>query len=88
MFDVLIRHATVIDGTRAPRFVADIGINGDRIDSIGVGIGGGESLGTEGKSRQSPEMLLCELKGEKQPQQRPSNEVLAIQALFVSEITK
>ncbi|MBC7820871.1 MAG: D-aminoacylase [Planctomycetaceae bacterium] len=35
MFDVLIRHATVIDGTRAPRFVADIGINGDRIDSIG-----------------------------------------------------
>ncbi len=35
MFDVLIRHATVIDGTRAPRFVADIGIKGDRIDSIG-----------------------------------------------------
>ncbi len=35
MFDVLIRHATVIDGNRAPRFVADIGINGDRIDSIG-----------------------------------------------------
>lgn len=35
MFDVLIRHATVIDGTRTPRFSADIGIIGDRIDSIG-----------------------------------------------------
>ena len=35
MFDVLIRQATVIDGTRAPRFTADIGISGDRIDSIG-----------------------------------------------------
>ncbi len=35
MFDVLIRHATVIDGTRAPRYSADIGITGDRIDSIG-----------------------------------------------------
>ena len=35
MFDVLIRQATVIDGTRAPRFTADIGIIGDRIDSIG-----------------------------------------------------
>ena len=35
MFDLLIRHATVIDGTRAPRFSADIGIVGDRIDSIG-----------------------------------------------------
>ena len=35
MFDVLIRHATIIDGTRAPRFSADIGVLGDRIDSIG-----------------------------------------------------
>ncbi len=35
MFDVLIRHATVIDGARTPRFLADIGITGDRIDSIG-----------------------------------------------------
>ena len=35
MFDVLIRNATVIDGTRAPRYSADIGISGDRIDSIG-----------------------------------------------------
>ncbi|TXT30035.1 MAG: N-acyl-D-amino-acid deacylase [Planctomycetota bacterium] len=35
MFDVLIRQATIIDGTRAPRFTADIGIKGDRIDSIG-----------------------------------------------------
>ncbi len=35
MFDVLIRHATVIDGARTPRFSADIVITGDRIDSIG-----------------------------------------------------
>lgn len=35
MFDVLIRHAMVIDGVRTPRFLADIGITGDRIDSIG-----------------------------------------------------
>lgn len=35
MFDLLIRNATVIDGTRAARFVADIGIQGDRIDSVG-----------------------------------------------------
>lgn len=35
MFDVLIHHAMVIDGTRTPRFSADIGIRGDRIDSIG-----------------------------------------------------
>lgn len=35
MFDVLIRHATIIDGTRAPRYSADIGIIGGRIDSIG-----------------------------------------------------
>lgn len=35
MFDVLIRHATVIDGTGSPRFSADIGITGDRIESVG-----------------------------------------------------
>jgi N-acyl-D-amino-acid deacylase len=34
-FDLIIRGGTVIDGTRAPRYRADIGVRGDRIASIG-----------------------------------------------------
>jgi len=34
-YDLLIRNATVIDGTRAPRYEADIAVNGDRIAAIG-----------------------------------------------------
>src|SRR5687767_15551541 len=34
-FALLIRNATVINGTRAPRFQADIGIAGGRIQAIG-----------------------------------------------------
>ncbi len=34
-FDLLIRNATVIDGTGDDRFKGDIGINGDRIAKIG-----------------------------------------------------
>ena len=34
-FDLLIRNATIIDGTRAPRFAGDIGMRGDRIARIG-----------------------------------------------------
>ena len=34
-FDCIIRNATIIDGTRAPRFEGDIGINGERIAAIG-----------------------------------------------------
>jgi N-acyl-D-amino-acid deacylase len=34
-FDLIVRNATVIDGTRAPRFEADVGVRGDRISSIG-----------------------------------------------------
>jgi N-acyl-D-amino-acid deacylase len=34
-FDFLIRNATVVDGTRKPRFEADIGIRGGRIEEIG-----------------------------------------------------
>src|SRR6266540_2437375 len=34
-FDLLIRNATVIDGTRAPRFEADIGVSSGKIAEIG-----------------------------------------------------
>jgi N-acyl-D-amino-acid deacylase len=34
-FDLLIRNAQVIDGTGAPRFDADIGVEGDRVTRIG-----------------------------------------------------
>jgi N-acyl-D-amino-acid deacylase len=34
-FDVLIRNATVIDGTRAPRYAADIGVSEGRIVALG-----------------------------------------------------
>ncbi len=34
-FDTLIRHGTLIDGTGAPRFDADLGVRGDRIAAIG-----------------------------------------------------
>ncbi|NKB71986.1 MAG: amidohydrolase family protein [Candidatus Latescibacteria bacterium] len=35
MYDIIIRNGTVIDGTRAPRFKADIGLVGDRITGVG-----------------------------------------------------
>jgi N-acyl-D-amino-acid deacylase len=35
-FDLIVRNATVIDGTRAPRFEADIAVKGDRIAVIGT----------------------------------------------------
>ena len=34
-FDLIVRNATVVDGTRAPRYQADVGVRGDRIASIG-----------------------------------------------------
>ena len=34
-FDLVIRNATVIDGTRAPRYQADIGVSSERISRIG-----------------------------------------------------
>ncbi|MBV7483521.1 amidohydrolase family protein [Bordetella sp. BOR01] len=34
-YDVLIRHAEIVDGTGAARFDGDIGINGDRIARVG-----------------------------------------------------
>jgi N-acyl-D-amino-acid deacylase len=34
-FDLVIRNGTVVDGTRAPRFAADVAVAGDRIVRIG-----------------------------------------------------
>lgn len=34
-FDLIVRNATIVDGTRAPRYQADIAVRGDRIASIG-----------------------------------------------------
>jgi N-acyl-D-amino-acid deacylase len=34
-FDLIVRNATVVDGTKAPRFHASIGVRGDRIAEIG-----------------------------------------------------
>jgi N-acyl-D-amino-acid deacylase len=34
-YDLIFRNATVIDGTRAPRFEADVAVEGDRIAAIG-----------------------------------------------------
>ena len=35
MFDILIQNGTIIDGTRSPRHVGDIGIDNDRIAAVG-----------------------------------------------------
>jgi N-acyl-D-amino-acid deacylase len=35
MFSLLIRNASIVDGTGAPRFAGDIGIRGERIERIG-----------------------------------------------------
>ncbi|MBC7803939.1 MAG: D-aminoacylase [Candidatus Parcubacteria bacterium] len=34
-FDLIVRNATVVDGTRAPRYEADVGVSSDRISRIG-----------------------------------------------------
>ena len=34
-YDLIVRNATVVDGTRAPRFLADVGVCGERIAAIG-----------------------------------------------------
>jgi N-acyl-D-amino-acid deacylase len=35
VFDLILRHGTIIDGTRNPRFQADVGVTGDRIAVVG-----------------------------------------------------
>jgi len=45
VFDLLIHGGTIIDGTRAPRQVADVGINHDRIVAVGnLSAQGGQSV--------------------------------------------
>jgi len=34
-YDLIVRNATVVDGNRAPRFQADVGVSGERIAFIG-----------------------------------------------------
>ncbi len=34
-FDLIVRNATIIDGTKAPRYAGDIGVRGGRIAAIG-----------------------------------------------------
>jgi N-acyl-D-amino-acid deacylase len=48
-FELLIRNATVIDGTRAPRFRADIGVAQGRIVAIGSLHGGKSEIDASGK---------------------------------------
>ena len=43
MADLVIRSATVIDGTRAPRYQADIAVSGGVISAIGQGLPRGEN---------------------------------------------
>jgi len=48
-YDLVIRNGTLIDGTRAPRFQADIGVAGGRIASIGSLNKGKSEIDASGK---------------------------------------
>ena len=41
MYDLVIRGGTVVDGNGGDPYVADIGINGDTIESIGEALPAG-----------------------------------------------
>jgi N-acyl-D-aspartate/D-glutamate deacylase len=43
MFDLVIRNATIIDGTGSPARTGDVAIVGDRIVAVGIGLGPGET---------------------------------------------
>jgi N-acyl-D-amino-acid deacylase len=50
MHDMVIRGGTVVDGTGAPRFVADVAIDGELISAIGPNLGvGREEIDASGK---------------------------------------
>ncbi|MGB4359811.1 MAG: D-aminoacylase, partial [Rhodoferax sp.] len=50
-FDLLIRNATIVDGTGAARYSGDLGIRGDRIDRIGdlAGASGRQEIDLAGR---------------------------------------
>src|SRR5262245_24124870 len=50
-FDLLIRGGTVIDGTRAPRYDADVGVRDGRIAAVGdlAGQAAGRTLDAAGR---------------------------------------
>ena len=41
MFDLVIRNGTVIDGSGAPRRIADVAVQGNRIAAVGPKLGAG-----------------------------------------------
>ncbi len=43
-FDLLIRNATLIDGTNSPRKRADVGVRGDRIAAVAPSLDGGAEI--------------------------------------------
>ena len=48
-YDLIVRNGTIIDGTRRPRYGADLGIQGDRIAAIGhVQAGAGKEIDATG----------------------------------------
>jgi N-acyl-D-amino-acid deacylase len=42
MLDLVIRHGCVVDGSNAPRRMADVGVQGDRIVEVGTHVGRGK----------------------------------------------
>ena len=49
-YDLLLRRGTIIDGTKSPRYVADVGIQGDKIATVG-NLQGAEAARAVGKEK-------------------------------------